>query len=77
MPTSEGDKACSGGGRVCCQMWSGMWMRCCTRCMSSIWLHIDGEIDEQFSESADDVSGANKNGAELLKDALSFLLGLR
>jgi hypothetical protein len=43
--------------------------------MAAAW-NIDGEIDEQFNESAEDVRGANKNGAELLKDAISFPIGL-
>jgi hypothetical protein len=38
--------------------------------------NIDGEIDADFSDSADDVRNANKNGADLLKDALSFPIGL-
>ncbi len=38
--------------------------------------NIDGQIDEQFSESVDDVRDANNNGAELLKDAISFPIGL-
>jgi hypothetical protein len=38
--------------------------------------NIDGQIDDQFNESADDVKEANKKGAELLKDAISFPIGL-
>jgi hypothetical protein len=38
--------------------------------------NIDGEIDADFSDSADDVRNANKNGADLLKDAISFPIGL-
>jgi len=38
--------------------------------------NIDGEIDDKFNESADDVREANKNGASLLKSALCFPIGL-
>ena len=38
--------------------------------------NIDGQIDDQFNESADDVREANEKGAELLKDAISFPIGL-
>ncbi len=38
--------------------------------------NIDGQIDDQFNESADDVRDANEKGAELLKDAISFPIGL-
>jgi len=38
--------------------------------------NIDGEIDDKFNESADDVREANKNGASLLKSALYFPIGL-
>ncbi|MCK4929375.1 MAG: hypothetical protein KAR76_06525, partial [Methanosarcinales archaeon] len=37
---------------------------------------IDGQIDADFSESAGDVRDANEKGAELLKGALSFPIGL-
>jgi hypothetical protein len=37
---------------------------------------IDDHIDANFSESADDVRNANKNGAELLKDTICFPIGL-
>jgi hypothetical protein len=37
---------------------------------------IDDHIDANFSDSADDVRNANKNGAELLKDAICFPIGL-
>jgi hypothetical protein len=37
---------------------------------------IDDQIDANFSDSADDVRNANKNGAELLKDAICFPIGL-
>jgi hypothetical protein len=37
---------------------------------------IDDQIDADFSDSADDVRNANKNGAELLKDAICFPIGL-
>lgn len=37
---------------------------------------IDDQIDTDFSESADDVREANNKGAELLKGALSFPIGL-
>ena len=37
---------------------------------------IDGQIDANFSESADDVRDANNKGAELLKGVLSFPIGL-
>ncbi|MCD4765052.1 MAG: hypothetical protein K8R34_00935, partial [Methanosarcinales archaeon] len=38
--------------------------------------NIDGQIDDKFNESADDVREANKNGASLLKSALCFPIGL-
>jgi hypothetical protein len=38
--------------------------------------HIDEQIDANFSESADDVREANKNGASLLRSALCFPIGL-
>ena len=38
--------------------------------------NIDGQIDANFSESADDVRDANNKGAELLKGVLSFPIGL-
>jgi hypothetical protein len=38
--------------------------------------NINDQIDEKFGESADGVREANKNGAELLKDALCFPIGL-
>ncbi|MBW6519084.1 MAG: hypothetical protein K0A89_11370, partial [ANME-2 cluster archaeon] len=37
---------------------------------------IDDQIDTDFSESADDVRDANNKGAQLLKDAMSFPIGL-
>ena len=37
---------------------------------------IDGQIDEQFNASAADVRDANNNGTELLKDVISFPIGL-
>jgi len=37
---------------------------------------IDDQIDANFSESADDVRDANNKGAQLLKDAMSFPIGL-
>jgi len=37
---------------------------------------INKEIDANFSDSADDVREANKNGASLLKSALCFPIGL-
>ncbi len=37
---------------------------------------INEEIDANFSDSADDVREANKNGASLLKSALCFPIGL-
>ena len=37
---------------------------------------IDGQIDADFPESAGDVRDANDKGAELLKSALSFPIGL-
>ncbi|MCD4808578.1 MAG: hypothetical protein K8R17_01620, partial [Methanosarcinales archaeon] len=38
--------------------------------------NIDKQIDANFSESADDVREANKNGANLLKDVINFPIGL-
>jgi len=38
--------------------------------------NIDGQIDDKFNESANDVREANKNGASLLKSALCFPIGL-
>ena len=38
--------------------------------------NIDDQIDANFSDSADDVREANKNGASLLKSALCFPIGL-
>jgi len=38
--------------------------------------NIDGQINDKFNESADDVREANKNGASLLKSALCFPIGL-
>jgi len=38
--------------------------------------NIDGQIDDKFNESANDVREANNNGASLLKSALSFPIGL-
>ncbi|MBC2698067.1 MAG: hypothetical protein HF975_08795 [ANME-2 cluster archaeon] len=38
--------------------------------------NIDGQIDEKFNESAEDVREANNNGASLLKSALCFPIGL-
>ena len=38
--------------------------------------NIDAEIDEQFNASAADVREANNNDTELLKDAISFPIGL-
>jgi len=37
---------------------------------------INDKIDEEFGDSADDVRKANKDGADLLKDAISFPIGL-
>ncbi|MDW7777344.1 MAG: hypothetical protein SCH39_13545, partial [Methanosarcinales archaeon] len=37
---------------------------------------IDDQIDSNFSESADDVRDANNKGAQLLKDTMSFPIGL-
>lgn len=37
---------------------------------------IDGQIDDNFTDSADDVRSANDRGAQLLKDALSLPVGL-
>jgi len=38
--------------------------------------NIDGQINDKFNESADDVREANKNGASQLKSALCFPIGL-
>ena len=38
--------------------------------------NIDGQIDDMFNESANDVWEANKNGDSLLKSALCFPIGL-
>ena len=38
--------------------------------------NIDDQIDDQFNESADNVREANKNSDNLLKDAISFPIGL-
>jgi hypothetical protein len=38
--------------------------------------NINDQIDANFSDSADDVREANKNGASLLKSALCFPIGL-
>ncbi|HUW67102.1 MAG TPA: hypothetical protein VMW20_03545, partial [Candidatus Nanoarchaeia archaeon] len=37
---------------------------------------INDKIDEEFGDSADDVREANKDGADLLKEAISFPIGL-
>jgi len=37
---------------------------------------INDKINEEFGDSADDVQKANKDGADLLKDAISFPIGL-
>jgi len=37
---------------------------------------INDKIDEEFGDSADDVRDANKDGADLLKEAISFPIGL-
>jgi hypothetical protein len=38
--------------------------------------NIDGQINDKFNESANDVREANNNGASLLKSALCFPIGL-
>jgi hypothetical protein len=79
MPKSEGDNACSGVSRVCCKMreWyvDEVLYQVDEQYMAAAG-NIDGEIDADFSDSADDVRNANKNGADLLKDAISFSIGL-
>jgi len=37
---------------------------------------INDKIDEEFGDSADDVRKANKDGADLLKEAINFPIGL-